>query len=698
MPPYLSSQSSSFQKELKNSDSVKLLNLRTCAAVGMDSQCITSREDVQSIQTDLKHVQAVQINHSDRLLKIEKRQADDAALKSVWGTSTAFPNVLSGTPQPDITTSLNDDVFDKFDGEQGQHILRSLQLEGDDEPVRRGASRANSVRFDVTALQNSSWTVPARNSGDFVSTRSSNGFETHSMMERTLSHKSDGRRSSAGHSLPDFYSVASGRTSSLGLDTNFVIGDDHDDDSPNETPDPPPGIFILGSVPSIIRCWLTTDFSHDSLLYAAVCSGSQRSVLHYKLVKDLGLQDLVHKDHSGRNIIKLSLYLPEAIIIHPLSRSNSLMSQLPILSVNFEIVGMNQHSFPKKSIYIFIGSDTLREHNADIFFSQNLMKIYGDDRSKLSIPFVRPEDDETFKNLCVTNLPPEKFGLKATAIPFTPTAPKQKVDSTDPFPNKPVDCILGGNMVAVKPMLQQTVSIEPVSSISPKSSDSLGRSTSLSSVGTALGTALAGLEINSQKPENRESPVTNSEITEIGAPGTGSRKSSNAIWGPWRQEGSDAWSHSGYQPATHGANRSMKILKPSSRLTSAPIKSASLLKSECKSSSPSNRTIPGHESPPLQLQSKYGAEQKRKNNYINGSGRQEDRFYLRWDKGRKSNFEEAEKLNISKNNFNGNYITSLENSSNPIGGASAFAWMNSEKAKGSVSLDSITTTASGNIA
>ncbi|KAJ8068075.1 hypothetical protein OCU04_003649 [Sclerotinia nivalis] len=48
---------------------------------------------------DVKHVQAVQINHSDRLMRLEKRQADDAALKSVWGTNSPFPGILSGTPQ-----------------------------------------------------------------------------------------------------------------------------------------------------------------------------------------------------------------------------------------------------------------------------------------------------------------------------------------------------------------------------------------------------------------------------------------------------------------------------------------------------------------------------------------------------------------------------------------------------------------------
>lgn len=65
----------------------------------MDSQFPPTREELYHIQMDVKHVQAVQINQGERLLRLEKRQADDAALKSVWGTGSPFPSVLSGTPQ-----------------------------------------------------------------------------------------------------------------------------------------------------------------------------------------------------------------------------------------------------------------------------------------------------------------------------------------------------------------------------------------------------------------------------------------------------------------------------------------------------------------------------------------------------------------------------------------------------------------------
>lgn len=65
----------------------------------MDTQIVASREDLYHVQMDVKHVQMVQNNHADRLTRLEKRQADDAALRSVWGPESPFPSVLSGTPQ-----------------------------------------------------------------------------------------------------------------------------------------------------------------------------------------------------------------------------------------------------------------------------------------------------------------------------------------------------------------------------------------------------------------------------------------------------------------------------------------------------------------------------------------------------------------------------------------------------------------------
>ncbi|KAE8446790.1 hypothetical protein EG329_011567 [Mollisiaceae sp. DMI_Dod_QoI] len=627
----------------------------------MDPQFTATREELYHVQMDVKHVQAVQNNHADRLLRLEKRQADDAALKSVWGTGSPFPSVLSGTPQQGPVPNHSTDVFDDFDDEQGHNLLGSLQLEADEEPVRRGASRANSVRFDVSALQGSNWTAGSRNSGEFAPVRPNSGFGSHPMTERSLSHKSDGRHSSAGHSVHSMHSVPSGRTSSLGLDTNFIIGG-HGDDSPIDIPDPPPGLFVLGSVPSIIRCWLTTNFSHPALLYAVVCTGSQRSVLDYSLVKDLGLSDQIHKDPRGRHIIRLPVYLPEAIITQPSSRSSSPAPHLPTLSADFEIVGLTQrgNTDRKKGIRVFIGSDTLRAHNADILFSQNLMTLFGDDRNKLSVPFVRPEDDNVFKNLCTTNIPPEKNELKATAAPFTPTESKPKVEPTpDAIANA-----LSNNVERIQKVQQQPKPLpepeSPFTSTFASEVLSRGRASSMKSVAGASGSV-------TDSEKQQDSPAAEPDASDTTNSDSARRESTAGIWGSWRQagasmNGSETESTSGYQRATRGG-RSMKVLKPSKPLSSAP--------SAPSRSTSAARTGTAYEPPPPPRAS----GERRKS--------QVENMPLRWEPKRGSMEEQkgSSSTSVSKN------IATIPRSSNPVGGASAFAWMNSNKSKASATAE-----------
>ncbi|KAG4438842.1 hypothetical protein IFR05_005682 [Cadophora sp. M221] len=627
----------------------------------MDSQFTATREDLYHVQMDVKHVQAVQINHADRLLRLERRQADDAALKSVWGPSPPFPGILSGTPQHGPVHNPSADVFDDFDDEQGQNLLGSLQLEADEEPVRRGASRANSVRFDVSALQGSNWAVGSRNSGEFAPTRPNSGFGSHPMTERSLSHKSDGRHSSAGHSVHSMHS-ASGRTSSLGLDTNFMIGG-QEDDSPLDTPDPPPGLFILGSVPSIIRCWLTTNFSHNALLYATVCTGSQRSVLDYSLVKDLGLADQVHKGSNGRYTIKLPVYLPEAIITQPTSRSNSPAPQLPALSADFEIVGMNQRgTSDRKKIRVFLGSDTLRAHNADILLSQNLMVLYGDDRNKLSVPFVRPEDENMFKNLMTTNVLPEKNELKATAPSFTPTDSKPKVEPTPDAVRSALTA--GAESVASSSSHKILTPVEPespfnatfVTNDNGRERASSVKSGSAGVNGSVTDSEKHTVDNSAAEPEPSDPPSESAR-----------RESSGGIWGSWRQSGSingsETESISGYQRATRGG-RSMKVLKPSSKPATTTATAMVPTRSTSAAHSSTTYEPPAPPRPSGEL---------RRKSQVSGT----ENVPLRWEAKRTSS--EEHKATRS--------IVTIPRSSNPIGGASAFAWMNPGKPKASATAE-----------
>ena len=74
-----------------------------CGLLAMDpqSQAFTpySNNDPWSLQTDVVRIQQVQTEHSERIARLERRQDDDARMKSVWGNSSPFPSVLSGTPQ-----------------------------------------------------------------------------------------------------------------------------------------------------------------------------------------------------------------------------------------------------------------------------------------------------------------------------------------------------------------------------------------------------------------------------------------------------------------------------------------------------------------------------------------------------------------------------------------------------------------------
>ena len=289
------------------------------------------------------------------------------------------------------------DPFRNFD-EEANNLMSSLHLDTDDEP-RRGMganSRANSVRFDETANQNFSHS--SRPSTDFLSRTSSalGGLGGLQMTERTLSHKSEGRASSQ-HSIR---STASGRASSLNLDATFGFGDSNR--SPNDTPGLAPGLLLLGSVPAIIRCWMNTNFKHDALLYAAVCTGSYKSFLDFRLIQKLGFEDSISTNDEDVRTVELPVYFPEAVPHPASSRSSSPAPQLPTLTVNFQVID-NNIADDDKAIQIFIGSDVLRAHSADILFSSNNMTLFDDERSKLSIPLVRPESEAAFKSLFITS-------------------------------------------------------------------------------------------------------------------------------------------------------------------------------------------------------------------------------------------------------------------------------------------------------
>ncbi|KAF2434406.1 hypothetical protein EJ08DRAFT_605701 [Tothia fuscella] len=496
----------------------------------------THRDDVWRFQADMLRVQQTQADHSERLSRLERRQDDDARMKSVWGTSSPFPSVLSGgTPQQGPLHQPPADAFSGFDG-HSSNLIGSLHLDADEEPRRTGAtSRANSVRFDESANQGH-WSHPSRVSIDLIP-RTGSGLSSHPMIERTYSHKSDGRQSSAGHSV---HSATSGRANSLGIDTPFSgLGRST---SPMEYPGTAPGLFILGTVPSIIRCWLDTNFKHDSLLYAAVCTGSFASFLDQKLVDRLGFNDEVRQD-NGRKI-KLAVYLPEAVTRRTSSRSSSPAPQLPTITVDFTVVTRSSEG-EDKSIQVFIGSDMLRTHNGDILFSSNTLTLYDDDHVKLSVPLVRPEDERTFKDLYITSGSAASI-IKTETEPFL-NGLKQSV-STD----SALESAEG------TPIREKASRDHP--SPTPDADDKTGRS----SFGDDVSTPSTRQSFESRPSLSTLTP--NNEINPSTAPARAGPPP--MIWSNWRRDSeskpstpTDSWSKMGqsYQRREQG----IKVLRPS---------------------------------------------------------------------------------------------------------------------------------------
>lgn len=625
-------------------------------STAMDPQSVsfTPRDDIWRFHSDMLRVQQTQAEHADRLARLERRQDEDARVKSVWGTSSPFPSVLGGTPQqgqhwqsavPQDSANIfpvplqqpTADAFSGFD-DQSSNLLSSLHLDADEEPRRLGAtSRANSVRFDETANQGH-WSHASRPSMDLIP-RTGSSLGGHPMTERSYSHKSDGRQSSAAASV---HSATSGRANSLGLDTSFTVG------TPAlEVPRLAPGLFILGSVPAIIRCWLNRDFKHHSLLYAAVCTGSYTSCLDLSLITRLGFESAIRRGEDGNRKIKLELYLPEAVPYPASSRSSSPTPQLPSLSVDFTVVEAAPSEAESKAIKVFLGSDLLRSHSADILLSSNTLAMFDDDRSKLSVPLVRPEDDHAFKTLQVSSSP----WIRSDDVGrFQDYQQANVADQTD---------------APEKPMLQTLEGLKASSgSPAPTGSDSDRNVTVPSSEdGTASINERRSLERSAWGSGSRTESKESAEAADPSASNLPRTGSSPAIWSNWRRptERSDSmdWASAGkasnndtYQRRDTG----IKVLKPIRTSSRAP----------STSQGPPSASTPT-------AQSRFFDEGRRRVTSVSSAS----------TVGRETGIDSSQHAQQPKRTFSTDLSKltgsakdgNKPRSANPVGGASAFAWL-----------------------
>ena len=455
------------------------------------------------------------------------------------------------------------------------------------------------------------------------------------MTERSSSHKSDGRHSSAGHSNH------SGRLNSLGFDTRqSTLGSD----LPMVT-GPPPGLFILGPLPSIIRCWLNTNFSNDSLIYAAVCTGSFKSVVDQKLINKLGIESRVEMYEKVRRI-KISVYLPEATIQQSSSRSASPTPQLPSLAVDFDVE--NTQAGPD-DVQVFLGSDVLRARNAEISFSQDRLTLYDDDRNKVAVPLVRPENAAVYQHLVTKNAPlqaSEEIADTPKATQEDRTSLKVDTDLAHDFLSESTDRPLPNRATSFSNPAITRPSAAGKAPSPPRSQNNSRKGSPLSSEAFSKG---------NYNPTNDD------------LPDTPVRTESGPMWGSWRRDSSHSArpdvpfsavaSTSNYQRA--GRGRGMKVLKPTrSNTSTARSASGSISGSGFDALSP--RTLEGTRS--------YG-------NQNNGNGIPLEN--QRPDSPRRS-FSGEGKLPPQ-------IVPNKPRSTNPVGGASAFGWLNASQQQRSTS-------------
>lgn len=539
------------------------------------------------------------------------------------------------------------DDFKDFDDESSA-LIGSLHLDADEEPRRMGAtSRANSVRFDESANQGH-WAHASRSSLDFLP-RSTSSLGGLPLNERTSSHKSDGRASSV-HSVR---SAASGRASSLNLDAGYGIGESTR--SSLDTPAIAPGLLLLGSVPAIIRCWMNTNFKHGALLYAAIASASYKSHIDSRLIQALGFEDRTMDSPSGGRIVQLPVYFPEAVPHAVSSRSSSPAPQVPMLTVEFNIVDHGHGVDDSKTIQIFLGSDALRAHNADILFSSNTLTLYDDDQCKLSIPLVRPENEATFNRLHV-------IGEARSLEP-----PQQEIREDIPVQHHP---ILNG--------LGQNAASSAAASIPAASSPTTGkyRPPSVIAAGSSEASPRPseGDRSSPDRPSSRENASFRSSLGFLGTRletkeptqdaglslSTPAHASTPpAIWSSWRREApsqggsgelpsSSKKQETGYQRRDTG----IKVLKPA--------------RANPRTFSGTTTASPS----PADSRSRFFDEGKRRG--PSESGATDDKRSTPPSLSRKSSSTKENQSSAGA----GTGTDAVKTRTNPAGGASAFSWLN----------------------
>ncbi|RPA87668.1 hypothetical protein BJ508DRAFT_63306 [Ascobolus immersus RN42] len=378
-----------------------------------------SLADYWRVQEELKYLKAGQQecletlkHHSARLAQLEARGGGDDKIRSLWGTSSPFPALSASgvfSQPPPLNHHVSNDDFEGFEAERGHDLLSSLPLDEVDVP-RRGASRANSVRFDTSTLQ-TRWgqdIYTPNLQGDFYGHNRSNNNSIggHPLTERSMSFKSDGRQSSMrsfeGNSMYDEQEQTFYHPPVRPCSTAGHIGE--------------------AAVPSIIRCWVDTSFNSNAIVNAAVCTGAARSTIDATLITRFSLESQI-REKNGEETIALSVYLPDAVTQHR-NKAVETPGHFPRIVTEFLVIPSIKRD---TRIHVFLGADILSASHADILFSQRQVVLFVEDGRQMFVPFVQLRNEVVYSDI-LTGHAVEKEAKKETKDALVETDVEQTAE------------------------------------------------------------------------------------------------------------------------------------------------------------------------------------------------------------------------------------------------------------------------------
>ncbi|KAF3938283.1 hypothetical protein ABW19_dt0207159 [Dactylella cylindrospora] len=334
-------------------------------------------DDFWKLQHEVKELKTSQDAIMKRLQRIERRDEEATRIKSLWKSPHLFPMLSSSSSVANQaqTNGMTSSYHQSSRSETTNLHFEDLDpqpyadLEG--ELPRRGASRANSVRFD-DAIQNH-WFHDPHDSVDesyFPPSRSISQLGGHMLSERSASSKSDGR-----HNSLNSHSVGFDNQSFFDADLGVPLVNNASHNS-SVISKPPK---IEWATNAQISCRLNP-YAEESFT-AYLSSASVDSVIDFDIVSKLNLRDSLRHRDNGKIQIQLGLYFFESDILSSTQADNSMSK----VTVEFTVLVSEKDGICPCSIVM--GNDILMSRQAEISFRRQQLEIQLDDGTRAAIRF-----------------------------------------------------------------------------------------------------------------------------------------------------------------------------------------------------------------------------------------------------------------------------------------------------------------------